>query len=339
MKLITALIAGACCVGTGALAEDTSWQSGAPAVPHPLAIPAPPTPSPMRLAQTGPTPEASPKPEPQSGPDAAPPKPGDAPKPASYRDGAYILEKDYYLSYPRNVWRLLSAPADFDAKDWWITAGLIGATGIFFIVDKEIRDFWQGDIRSGTSEDIFNVFNVFGDVKYMGALALGTYAIAEAVDQAGLADAKREKAFGLMALESIAIAQGFSFSMKWLFGRDRPNKTDDRWDFRGPGNGDNQAFPSGHATVAFALATTISKVYGDRNRWVPWTVYPIAVGTALARIDKNKHWASDVFLGGLVGYFVADTVVKHNPFMRKHNLSLRPMQSVDGPGLALVHRF
>jgi membrane-associated phospholipid phosphatase len=258
---------------------------------------------------------------------------------ATYRDGVYALEKDYYLSYPLNIWRMFTAPARFDAKDWWVAAGLAGATGIFLVLDKEIREFWQNDIRSGTSEDVFDVLNFFGDVKYMGALSLGTYAIAEAVDQAGLANAKREKALGLMALESIALAQGISFSLKWITGRDRPNKTDNRYEFKGPGNGDNQAFPSGHATVAFALATTISEVYGETSPWVPWVTYPIAVGTALARVDKNKHWASDVFVGGLVGYFVAKTVVKYNPFLEKRNITLRPLNSVDGPGMSFVRRF
>ena len=258
---------------------------------------------------------------------------------ATYKDGVYALEKDYYLSYPLNIWRMFTAPARFDAKDWWVAAGLAGATGVFLVLDKEIRDFWQKDIRSGTSEDIFDMFNAFGDVKYMGALSLGTYAIAEAIDQAGIADAKREKALGLMAIESIALAQGISFSLKWITGRDRPNKTDNRYEFNGPGNGTNQAFPSGHATVAFALATTISEVYGETSPWVPWVTYPIAVGTALARVDKNKHWASDVFVGGLVGYFVAKTVVKYNPFLEKHDMSLRPLESVDGPGMALVRRF
>ncbi len=258
---------------------------------------------------------------------------------ATYRDGVYALEKDYYLSYPLNIWRMFTAPARFDAKDWWVTAGLAGATGIFLVLDKEFRDFWQKDIRSGTSEDIFDVLNFFGDVKYMGALSLGTYAIAEAVDQAGLANAKREKALGLLALESIALAQGISFSLKWISGRDRPNKTDNRYQFKGPGNGDNQAFPSGHATVAFAMATTISEIYGETSPWVPWVTYPIAVGTALARVDKNKHWASDVFVGGLVGYFVAKTVVKYNPFLEKRNITLRPLNSVDGPGMSIVRRF
>ena len=273
---------------------------------------------------------------------AAAPDPSGDPKPrtlATYKQGIYALDKDYYLSYPLNIWRMFTAPARFDAKDWWVAAGLAGATGIFLVLDKEIRDFWQDDIRSGTSDDVFDVLNAFGNVRYMGALSLGTYAIAEAIDTAGIADAKREKALGLMAIESIALAQGITFSLKWIGGRDRPNKTDNRFEFNGPGNGTNQAFPSGHATVAFALATTISEVYGETSPWVPWVAYPIAVGSALARVDKNKHWASDVFVGGLVGFFVAKTVVKYNPFLEKRNITLRPLDSVDGPGMSIVRRF
>ncbi len=259
--------------------------------------------------------------------------------PAKYKDGVYALKKDYYLNFPLNLWRMFSAPARFDTEDWLITAGLAGATGFFILIDEEFRDFWQGDIHGDTSDNIFDFFNFFGEVKYMSAISLGTYALAEAVDQGGIANAKREKAFGLMAFQSIALAQGITFSTKWITGRERPNNTDDRYDFNGPGNGTNLAFPSGHATVAFAFATTLSEVYGETDPWVPWVAYPIAVGSALSRIDRNKHWASDVFFGSLVGYFVAKTVVKFNPFLEKQDLTLRTLDSVDGPGMSIVRKF
>lgn len=256
-----------------------------------------------------------------------------------YKDGWYVIEKDYWLNYPLTLWRMATAPTRFDTKDWLITAGVVGATGIFLALDEEIQSFWQDNITGSTSEDVFDVLNVFGDTKYVVGGAIGLYAVAEALDQTGVMNARRAKATGLLTAQSVLIAQGITGSIKWLAGRDRPNETDSRFDFKGPGNGDNKAFPSGHATVAFALATTVSELYGPEYRWVPWIVYPLATGTALSRVDRNKHWASDVFLGGVIGYAVAKTVTHYNPFLEKHDISFRQLDSVDGPGLLAVRTF
>lgn len=258
---------------------------------------------------------------------------------AGYKDGWYVINKDYWLNYPLTLWRMATAPARFDTTDWLVTAGVIGATGFFLTLDEEIQSFWQDNITGSTSKDVFDVLNVFGDTKYVVGGAIGLYAVAEALDQSGAMNARRAKATGLLTAQSVLIAQGITGSIKWLGGRDRPNETDDRFDFKGPGNGDNKAFPSGHATVAFALATTVAEVYGPEYGWVPWIVYPLATGTALSRIDRNKHWASDVFVGAVIGYAVAKTVTHYNPFLVKHEISLRELESVDGPGLMVVRKF
>lgn len=272
-------------------------------------------------------------------PRQTPPEGGPRTDAAGYKDGWYVINKDYWLNYPLTLWRMATAPARFDTTDWLITAGVIGATGFFLALDEDIQSFWQDNITGSTSKDVFDVLNVFGDTKYVVGGAIGVYAVAEALDQTGVMNARRAKATGLLTAQSVLIAQGITGSIKWLGGRDRPNETDSRFDFKGPGNGDNKAFPSGHATVAFALATTVAEVYGPEYRWVPWIVYPLATGTALSRIDRNKHWASDVFLGGVIGYAVAKTVTHYNPFLEKHDISFRQLDSVDGPGLLAVRKF
>lgn len=346
----------------------SSMQSTTTAVPVPAAVPADPGLVPVRPGALPPSPatvrspyRAAPSAVPQPIQNTQPPQyrrdaprrsydtvpnsrqtpPPDGPRTdaAGYKDGWYVVNKDYWLNYPLTLWRMATAPARFDTTDWLITAGVIGATGFFLTLDEDIQSFWQDNITGSTSKDVFDVLNVFGDTKYVVGGAIGLYAVAEALDQTGVMNARRAKATGLLTAQSVLIAQGITGSIKWLGGRDRPNETDSRFDFKGPGNGDNKAFPSGHATVAFALATTVAEVYGPEYRWVPWIVYPLATGTALSRIDRNKHWASDVFLGGVIGYAVAKTVTHYNPFLQKHDISLRELESVDGPGLLMVRKF
>ena len=275
----------------------------------------------------------------QARPATSPGKTSGSRKGRRYQDGVYLLKRDYYLSYPRNVWRFFSAPARFDTTDWLIAAGVAGTTGILLALDGEIRDFWQDNITGDTSDSAFDFFGFFGSTKKMIALSAGVYALSELVDVTGAANLKREKAAGLLAIESIIIAQGFTTGLKYVTGRERPNKTDDRFNFKGPGNGTNQAFPSGHATVAFAFATTIAEMYKEKYGFVPWIMYPLAAGAALSRVDRDKHWASDVFLGSVVGYAVAKTVTLYNPFLQAHDMEIRHLGSVDGPGLVLVRTF
>jgi membrane-associated phospholipid phosphatase len=66
---------------------------------------------------------------------------------------------------------------------------------------------------------------------------------------------------------------------------------------------------------------------------------PIAAATALTRVDRDKHWASDTFVGAAIGYFVGKTVARYNPFLEKHNMAVVPSADDGQYSLSLVHRF
>ena len=100
----------------------------------------------------------------------------------------------------------------------------------------------------------------------------------------------------------------------------------------------NASFPSGHAGSAFAVASVFAETYGEQNPWVPWVVYPIAAGTSLSRIDDDRHWLSDVFLGGAIGYFTGKMVARYSPFLKQHNVSLRPFNEDGAVGVAVSLR-
>jgi undecaprenyl-diphosphatase len=87
--------------------------------------------------------------------------------------------------------------------------------------------------------------------------------------------------------------------LKDLIGRDRPIHTDGVSVFHGPEWG-SHSMPSGHAGLAFVLATVLSRFF-PRGRWV---FYPLAVLAGLARVHVDRHFFSDVFAGGVVGVLV-----------------------------------
>ena len=112
-------------------------------------------------------------------------------------------------------------------------------------------------------------------------------------------DQARETAlrcFAAYAVSGIA-AQG----VKRLLGRPRPRVIDDSMAGWGPSfESGFDAFPSGHATSAFALAAVLSHYY-PRGRGV-FMILACLVGTA--RVVRGSHWITDVVAGALLGALI-----------------------------------
>ena len=63
------------------------------------------------------------------------------------------------------------------------------------------------------------------------------------------------------------------------------------------------SFPSGHATVSFAIATT---VFLWRPKWGIWFLI-VAFAVSTGRVIGGVHWPSDIVAGAAVGVFSAMT--------------------------------
>lgn len=101
----------------------------------------------------------------------------------------------------------------------------------------------------------------------------------------------------------VMLPQMFASSLlKHLFGRLRPPASDHETIFLGPGFSEaSYSFPSGHATAAFALAALLTAYY-PRWRYLFWVVAALA---ALARVQLDRHFFSDIFAGGILGWYMA----------------------------------
>lgn len=127
----------------------------------------------------------------------------------------------------------------------------------------------------------------------------------------GLAMRNRTVAeMGFHTLASIAVTQQVTHVLKGAFGRSRPYLSGDslahEWNFGdGFGTTDRRSFPSGHSSMAFAAATTlsheISRASPKAGKVATPLLYAGATSAAIARIYHDKHWASDVTVGALVG--------------------------------------
>ena len=112
----------------------------------------------------------------------------------------------------------------------------------------------------------------------------------------------------LVILEATLSAQGLNQVVKFAVGRGRPYTVGATPEMLAEGHDiadNNLSFFSGHATLTFALvssAATVATLRGYRSAWLLWLVgLPMATATSLLRLAADKHWASDVLVGSVIG--------------------------------------
>jgi hypothetical protein len=90
------------------------------------------------------------------------------------------------------------------------------------------------------------------------------------------------------------LASSVSTTLKVAFDRTRPD-------------GGPHAFPSGHTTIAAALAPVLDHHFGG---WVGFAAYTLPAFTAAGRVHERRHFPSDVIFGYAVG-LAAGRAVAH----------------------------
>ncbi len=74
-------------------------------------------------------------------------------------------------------------------------------------------------------------------------------------------------------------------------------------------NGENRAWPSGHTSSSFTVASVLDEYYGPK---VGIPAYAIASFVAYRMMDTGDHWGSDVVFGATLGWVVGHTVASQN---------------------------
>jgi membrane-associated phospholipid phosphatase len=121
----------------------------------------------------------------------------------------------------------------------------------------------------------------------------------------------RFRAMSYDLLDAFLLDWAYTSVVKAAVGRERPNGED------------TKSFPSGHASNAFALAAVVERHYGWKGG-VP--AYALASVVAASRLQRNKHYLSDVMAGATLGYLVGRTVVRVNG---------RPLEASRGPQVSV----
>jgi membrane-associated phospholipid phosphatase len=239
---------------------------------------------------------------------------------------------DYLKGYFTDTGRILMSPVKWDGSDWLKAGLVIGATSGLYFADADIRNLAQRN-QSSIGDKGAAVGNVLGNPLYT-LPPLGLFYLYGHFNE----DPKARRT-SLLAVESLAISGAFTWTLKVTTQRPRPFTGASPGTWNGPSSrlGD-YSFPSGHTTAAFSVATVIAEEYGS-NPYVPPLAYGLAALTGLARIYSDKHWASDAFFGGAIGYFVGKAVVHYHTAQSDKALKILPAVSQQGFGLMAEYRF
>lgn len=214
-------------------------------------------------------------------------------------------DKNYHLqNFLGNVGQdfkyLATSPLRLDTKSALITLGVIGAGGVLYAYDEQVRDFFQN--RQSSKAD----YLAYGAEKLGWQYAMGFVGAYGGVGY--LIKNEKMKETGLLALEALTVSNSVSLTVKVATGRSRPMRDRGAYSYKPfSGSRSDTGFPSGHATTAFTIASVFADEY--ENPWVGALAYSLAGLVAWQRLYDDKHWASDVFAGAVLGTVVGKSVV------------------------------
>ena len=216
---------------------------------------------------------------------------------------------------------LLTAPLRLDRETAVLAGGVtLGVAGIL-LADREIRERVQA-ATGPTGRDVADGVSTAGDVSVLfgvnAALLVLGLAEQQATGETRLRDAS------LVALEAHVYSALFTAGLKRLTGRARPGAGKGAHHFD-PFDPDD-AFPSGHASRAFAVAAVFADRYGGS---VPVLAYGAAGLVAASRLVLDEHWASDVVGGAALGIVVGRALSRRHAEGRR-GLDFFPFVTADG---------
>lgn len=206
----------------------------------------------------------------------------------------------------------------YESEDWWYVGLGVSALGLTIAFDQELQSglsFPNPELQ----KELSPYMEPWGNPVYMGGAAMIAYFGAEMTNQDEMANVSS------LALQSMLSSGLVALSLKFLFHRVRPEEQLrlDPYQFKGPSlSRDNLSFPSGHSSIAFSLAASISAYYQDIY-YVAIPLYTLAGLTAWQRIYAQKHWPSDVVMGAIIGTFIGRKLA-HWQRSKSRPLSLRP---------------
>ncbi len=234
---------------------------------------------------------------------------------------------------------VFSSPARISKKDGCKLLIFSGITaGLIFHFDENIYD----NSKSGKDEFPNIIVNKFSEIgRGYGSSEMNVYylfgGLCSSMAASGLLlkDDKLLETSGLLA-ESFVFTLFVTGSLKMICGRERPyneNGTRAFEFFSFSSKKVYRSMPSMHTSCTFAMMTVIARQYDQW--WIKIPAYTFALAVAVQRVIDEQHWTSDVFVGGIIGYSISNSLIRrHDPDVR-NKLTLKPYILHNSIGITL----
>jgi len=214
------------------------------------------------------------------------------------------LNKEFLIKSGKDFKEALFSPKDWGKRDFLKFSSILGTGILVYAFDQDIQD-WIQDRRNSKADDVFKTISDFGHGVFLTGLIAALYTSGEISDNNSL------RKTALLSLESFVTSGVIVLGLKCVIGRARPKTGESKNVFHLFSTSSSyNSFPSGHASSVFAVATTIADQSEDA--FIDILSYSLATLVAFSRVYNNKHWASDVFFGSVIGYFVAKKICALN---------------------------
>ncbi|HNR78204.1 MAG TPA: phosphatase PAP2 family protein, partial [Parvularculaceae bacterium] len=99
-----------------------------------------------------------------------------------------------------------------------------------------------------------------------------------------------------------------------------------------PDGSDDRSFPSGHTSVSFAAAATLTNRYGWK---VGLPAHALAAFVGASRVKARKHHVSDVLVGAAIGELSGFLITSK----LNDNVAIIPWADAEGGGVLVTGRF
>ena len=204
-------------------------------------------------------------------------------------------------------------------KSTWVLLGA-GAAGALLAhqADAYVEEHIVGN---STADKFFAPGKVIGSVYVQVGASVGLWLVGRYIVAPATGESKTNKwsHIGFDLMRAQIVTQTLTQAMKYTVRRDRPT-------------GECCAFPSGHASSAFAAAAVLERHFGYRGSW------PALLGAtyvATSRLVDNRHFLSDVVFGAALGEAVGWTIVGTHG---RESYALRPIPVRGGVMIALTRQ-
>ena len=215
----------------------------------------------------------------------------------------------------------------FSTEEYLFTTGLMAGSLLILDIEKPTTTRWVGGVfLDGPIRDLLKVNSLRGreSARKVGdTLALTVLAYPFFVD--AIADVWLSKGdpwvasqISLISSQSLFLSAFITLGVKHLISRERPFQqecgNDPNYDGKCSQGESRLSFFSGHASLSFTAAGLVCAHHENFDLWGGMTPCYVAIGMAtgatVSRAMADKHYASDLVIGAMVGWFSGYTLTK-----------------------------